>query len=297
MNIVFFVSVGKNETEKALKYTFFSLSRFGDVVFHVDDVENEKWVKSVLGDVETVVVKGLGRGRGYAFKWFLDHGGDVIVISDSHVVLLEGFECGGFCDFKRFDFGFDVEDNPLGVVDRVAWHFGQVNWDRVMDRFVFDCKYKPYSYNPLTAYSRHVVKRIVDVYSKYGLDPIPWPGYGADVEQLYVSAFRLFGIGGEFGKCVYGREGRPVYGHRASVSNINHPFWSNRWKDQWYYSEWYQANVCFLKLQLPQEYWDRPRSRGFDPNACKYIDDNTVKKINEEFKFGYEDFIKWLLSI
>lgn len=281
--MIFFVSVGRNESERAVRYTYESASRFGHVLFHVDDEDMARWVRSVVPGADVVVIRGLGEGRGWFVNYVDDTGEDGVMV-DSHVVVIKKPECDGLCDFKRYDFGFDVEDNPLSVAGIAVHHYGQCNWDRDLSFFVFDCEYKPYSHNPLQFVHRSVARRVVDLYSKYGL-PVIFPGYGSDMEQFYTSAWRL----GFEGRCVKGL----TYGHRATVSNTNHTFWADRWRDREYYDKWYQANVCFLKLHVPVEYWDRPRSRGFDPSMCRYVDDRTAKLINEEFVRGYEDFLTW----
>jgi len=284
--VIFFISVGRWETDVAVLYVYRTASKFGRVVFHVDDGATVERVRRLVGgDVDIVAVDGLGAGR----SWAVENIDDDVILSDSHVYFLERPSCGStHCDFRRFDFGFDVEDNPVSVVNRSAWHFGQVNWNRAYRSFIFDCDVKWYSHNPVVYISGDAVRRIRDVYMKYGLRPIPWRGYGADMEQLYVSASRLFGPG----KCVYGRDRGPVYGHRASVSNTSHQFWSERWRDAAYYGEWYRANVCFLKLHYPRELWSIPRSRGFDPEKCDIISDDVVKKINDEFRYSYADFLR-----
>jgi len=113
-----------------------------------------------------------------------------------------------------------------------------------------------------------------------GLGVVPWRGYGADQEQVYVSATRLFGAG----RCV----SELTYGHRSTTSNVHHEFWSKRWVGE-YFNEWYQANVCFLKLHYPRELW---RTSPYDPTRCRYIDDETAKRIQDEFRYTYWDFLR-----
>ena len=283
--MIVFVSVGRWETDAAILYTYRTASMFGRVIIHVDDGAAAERVRSLVGrDVDIVVVDGLGAGR----SWAVENIDDDVVLSDSHVYFLERPSCGStHCDFRRFDFGFDTEHDPVSVIGKSAWHFGQLNWNRAYRSFVFDCAAKWYSHNPVIFLHKDAVRRIRDVYMKYGLRPIPWRGYGADMEQLYVSASRLFGPG----LCVYGSNRGPIYGHRASVSNTTHPFWAERWKSPTYYGEWYRANTCFLKLHYPRELWNIPRSRGFDPERCD-IDDRTVKQLNDEFRYTYADFLR-----
>jgi len=272
--VTFFVSVLDRETDTALRLTIESLKRFGRVVLHFDRPEFVRpWVREMVDDV--VFVDGLGWGRSWAYENVDD---DYVCTVDSHVYMIR-FEPADIGDYRRFDYEFDVEDRPWTVINKSAWHFGQLYWNRRFQTFVFDCERKWFSHNPLICLGRGVIKRLRDVYSKYGLRIIPWKGYGSDQEQVFVSATRLFGPG----RCV--RE--LTYGHRATVSNTSHEFWSKRWVDE-YTREWYQANACFLKLHYPRELW---RLSPFDVTKCKYIDDETAKRIQDEFRYTYWDFL------
>lgn len=284
--MVFFVSVGRNETENAVRYTYESASRFGHVVFHVDDEEVARWVRSIVKGADVVVVRGLGEGRAWFLEYVADTGEEGVMM-DSHVYVFKRPECSDLCDFKRYDFGFDADGDPTSVINKAVHHYGQCNWDRKTAFFVFGCDYKPFSHNPLQYVHPVVAREVVNLYSKYGLRPI-FPGYGSDMEQFYVSAWRL----GFSGTCVDGI----TYAHRATVSNTGHPFWSERWKDREYFDKWFQANVCFLKLHVPVEKWVLPRSVGFDPSLCKYVDDRTARLINDEFRRGYYDYVKWAVD-
>ena len=275
MMVTFFVSVYERETDTALKITIENLKKFGKVILHFDKPELLRpWVKELVDDV--VFVDGMARGRGWAFENIDD---DYVCTVDSHVYIFR-LNLVEFGDYRRYDYGFDVEDRPWSVVDRSVWHFGQLYWNRKFQTFVFECERKWYSYNPLLCLGRGVVKRLRDLYSKYGIGIIPWKGYGSDNDQVYVSAARLFGPG----RCV----NELTYCHRATVSNLKHEFWSKRWTDE-YLSEWYQSNACFMKLHYPRELW---RLSPFDPTKCRYIDDETAKRIQDEFRYSYWDFLR-----
>jgi glycosyltransferase involved in cell wall biosynthesis len=276
----FFVSVYERETDTALRLTVESLKRFGRVVVHFDRPDLLRpWVVVLVDDV--VFVDGLGWGRSWAYENIDD---DYVCTVDSHVYVMR-FRPAEIGDYRRFDYGFDVEDRPWAAVNESAHHFGQVNWNRRFKTFVFDCRRKWYSHNPLICLGRGVIKMLRDVYSKYGLGIIPWRGYGADQEQVFVSATRLFGPG----ECV----SELTYGHRATVSDTSHEFWSKRWVEE-YTSEWYQANACFLKLHYPRELW---RLSPFDASKCRYIDDETARRIQDEFRYTYWDFLTDSLGI
>ena len=64
-------------------------------------------------------------------------------------------------------------------------------------------------------------------------------------------------------------------------------FWSKRWVEG-YISEWYQANACFLKLHYPRELW---RLSPFDVSRCRYVDDEAARRIQDEFRYTYWDFL------
>jgi len=278
--VTFFVSVYERETDTALRLTIESLKKFGRVVLHFDRSELLRpWAVEMADDV--VFVDGLGWGRGWAYENIDD---DYVCTVDSHVYMFR-FRPAEIGDYRRFDYGFDVEDRPWTAINGSAHHFGQVNWNRRFKTFVFECGRKWYSHNPFICLGRGVIKRLRDVYSKYGLGVIPWRGYGSDQEQVFVSATRLFGPG----ECV----SELTYGHRATVSDTSHEFWSKRWVEG-YTGEWYQANACFMKLHYPRELW---RLSPFDPTKCRYIDDETAKKIQDEFRYSYWDFLRDSISI
>ena len=273
--VTFFVSVYERETDAALRLTVESLRRFGKVVLHFDRPDLLRpWVGGLVDDV--VFVGGLARGRSWAYENIDD---DYVCTIDSHVYMIR-FSPVELGDYRLYDYGFDVEDRPWTAVNKAAWHFGQLYWNRKFKGFVFECERKWYSHNPMICLGRGVVKRLRDVYSKYGLGVIPWRGYGADQEQVFVSATRLFGPG----ECV----SELTYGHRATVSNTSHEFWSRRWVGE-YTDEWYQANACFLKLHYPRELW---RLSPFDVSKCRYVDDETAKRIQDEFRYTYWDFLR-----
>jgi len=278
--VTFFVSVYERETDVALRLTVESLRKFGRVVLHFDRPDLLRpWVREFVDDV--VFVDGLARGRSWAYENIDD---DYVCTVDSHVYMLR-FRPAEVGDYKRFDYGFDVEDRPWVAVDKSVHHFGQLYWNRRFRTFVFDCKRKWFSHNPMICLGRGVVKRLRDVYSKYGLGIIPWRGYGSDQEQVFVSAVRLFGPG----ECV----SELTYGHRATVSDTSHEFWSKRWVSG-YTDEWYQANACFLKLHYPRELW---RLSSYDPSKCRYVDDETVRRIQDEFRYTYWDFLMVSMNV
>jgi len=273
--VTFFVSVHEKETDAALRLTIESVRRFGKVVVHFDRPELlRSWVKELVDDV--VFINGLGLGRSWAYENIDD---DYVCTVDSHIYMFR-FKPEGFCDYKRYDYGFDVEDKPWVIKDIGTKHFGQLNWNRRFGSWVFECTEKWYSYNPLVCLPRHIVKKLRDVYSKYGFRVIPWRGWGSDQEQVSVSAVRLFGGA----RCV----NELTYAHRATVSNTEHPFWKDRWSGD-YLNEWYQANSCFLKLHYPRELW---KFAPFNPEWCRYVDDETVKRMQDEFRYSYWDFLK-----
>jgi hypothetical protein len=278
--VTFFVSVYEKETDTALRITIESLKRFGKVILHFDRPDLLRpWVKELVDDV--VFVDGLARGRGWAFENIDD---DYVCTVDSHVYMLR-FNPVEHGDYRLYDYGFDVEDRPWSVINKSVWHFGHLYWNRRFQTFVFECERKWYSHNPLVCLGGCVVRRLRDVYFKYGLGVIPWKGYGADQEQVYVSATRLFGPG----RCV----NELTYGHRSSTSNAHHEFWSRRWVGD-YFNEWYQAHACFMKLHYPRELW---RFSPYDLTRCKYVDDETAKRIQDEFRYTYWDFLRDSINV
>jgi hypothetical protein len=286
----FFVSVGPGESRWALYYTLSTLSRMGRIYVHFDSWEEYQRHKETVDQyAETVVLakkrRGLAQGRSWAVEELpdLEPNAEYICTADSHIVLLQDFDCGGAaaCDPQRCDYPPERDADPLSVAAGCVKHYGQAHWNFRYTAFIFNCDHKPFSYNPLICVRRDASVVLRDLYGKYGLPVIPWEEYGADQQQIYVSVFRLYGLGET--KCV---PGNPVYLHRAN--RTDHPFWASRWTPE-RLAKYAVARACFLKLHYPKELWGLV---GNEPERCP-IPDDVTKKINDEFRYGYAEFLMW----
>jgi hypothetical protein len=52
--------------------------------------------------------------------------------------------------------------------------------------------------------------------------------------------------------------------------------------------------ATFLKLHYPKELW---RFAPFNPEWCRYVDDEVARRIQDEFKYSYWDFLRDSLGI
>ena len=209
---------------------------------------------------------------------------DYVCTVDSHVYL-HRFEPEGFEDAIQFDYGPEYEHAPWLIADTALKHYGTQNWNRrCMHTFPYRCDVIWYSIDPFICFPRHVVKALRDLYGKYGLWIIPWHGYGSDGDQAFVSATRLLGPA----KC----SKKTIFGHRHNLTP-GYKFWQERWRDEWYRTEWYQANACFLKLHYPRELW---KLAPFDPTKCRYVPDDVARRIQDDFRYDYRDFLRWAIN-
>lgn len=289
MRYVFFVSVGPGETRWALYYTLSTLSTAGRVYVHFDSWEEYQRHKETVDQyAETVVLArrrtGLAQGRSWAIEEIpdLEPNAEYICTADSHVVLLKNFSCrGAACDIKRCDYPPERDEKPYSVLPCTG-HYGQAYWNFRYQTFIYNCRHKPFSYNPLICIRRDAAKAVRNLYAKYGLPVIPWEEYGSDQQQIYVSVFRLYGL--EETECV--EERGPVYLHRANKPD--YPFWKNRWTPE-RLAKYAVARSCFLKLHYPRELWSLI---GNEPASCP-IPDDVAKRLNDEFRYGYADSLLW----
>jgi len=290
MRYAFFVSVARGETEHALTYTLSSLSQMGQVYVHFDTYDDYRVYRHIVDRYATMVAiatkrKGLAQGRSWAVEELPDiSGADYVCNADSHITLLRAPICdSGVCDYQRCEYSFNDDTDPYRVIGKCVSHFGPMQWNFMYRTFVYTCDYKPYAYTPLMCVRKDVAKALRDLYGKYGLSIIPWEEYGSDNDQIYVSAFRLYGL--RQCRCVWAEEG-PMYLHRAN--NVEHPFWKSRWTPE-RIRKYAISKACFLKLHYPRELWGLV---GNEPERCP-IPDDVVKKINDEFSYGYAEFLVW----
>ncbi|CAA33000.1 hypothetical protein D1T48_gp32 [Thermoproteus tenax virus 1] len=287
MDMILGISAYRKETKTGLRNTIYTAINTGKVkkiLLGLDKPEDKEIFNDIINEfkdyiIDVVYAEGLGANRNELLVRGSEENEDYICLADSHLYFITPVAdivktmCNSqACDFKRFDFGFDVENNPLSVLNRSVHHFGQFNIDRLANNYIFSCEYKYYANNPFLCFKKSAIKELLNI---YGGKIIPWQHYGADMEQIYVSIVRRYGR--TAGKCI---GTSPIYGHRATVSNTEHEFWKSRWTIKDYSEGWYQANACFLALHIPRELWNL-KPRIFEPDKCK-LHINFIKSTLED---------------
>jgi hypothetical protein len=200
---------------------------------------------------------GLGAARDAGFRHAMELGFDCVVSSDTHVLLLGDLNrlCAdalahGAAQGLRLDSPFSAW--PRVGPEARPW-YGPVFSISLRNRVdVFDCRLKPWSYEPLMAFSSSALRRLADLQEGR---VILGRGFGAELPDLSMSLSRL----GYDVACT------PVaYVHRYSTGSEE--FWRGRW-DELQYRLWAESFGVYLVKHVPERYRERSPYAGFE----KYV--------------------------
>jgi len=289
------VAVIHHESPRALRITVNSLLRGGfvpiivfdklasEVVRFIKDLRSEgvelvplygfTWISS--GDV------GLGQARDAGMRHAVELGFDCIATPDSHVVLQGSADsicrdaAGGATQALRIDAPFaGWPEKTTGV----PWYGRMYSISLKHYVEVYNCTIKPWSYEPLMAFSASALRRLMDIQSGR---IIVGRGFGAELPDVSISLARL----GYRIACT------PVpYIHRASTEDI--PFWRERWRDERQKKYWMESFGAYVCKHIPDI--DSPYS-GF-PKALepwqKAICENYRQYAKKDIREVYLEFIK-----
>lgn len=262
------LAVHRLESPRALNITVSSFLRYGVVpIFVFDKLSSE--LTNYMSELRrngidfvpisgfrwlTTQYFGVGMARDVGIRHAYELGFDCIIISDTHVKLLEDPSplCReGLWQGMRIDAPFSSFPNPPPNARPWFGRMYSVDLSRYVE--VYDCTYKPWSYEPLSAISRSAVKALMD--AKSGL-VIVGRGFGAELAELSMSVARLgFPVG-----CV-----KVGYIHR--VSSGDEDFWKKRW-DETQLQLWRESFGVYMLMHVPKERWRTSPYLGFD----RYVD-------------------------
>ncbi|MGC9119558.1 MAG: glycosyltransferase family A protein [Thermoproteus sp.] len=230
MKIAVAVPAHALELPSALRTTTASFKAQGaDVYIVVDDPQTYLKFVRYVGDLRPMWLitqqAGVGAARNYGLAHLASSGYDCVLTADSHVRLLDSLDvlCRDALAYGATQ-GWRIDATHQQLVsgtipsDKKPW-FGRM-YSVTLSKYVevFDCVHKPWSYEPLTAYSATALKHLMKAQSGY---VIIGRGFGAELSELTMSLSRL----GYKVACSHVR-----YLHRFSKGD--EPFWRDRWSDE-----------------------------------------------------------------
>jgi glycosyltransferase involved in cell wall biosynthesis len=244
------IPVHELESPLALRVTAASFLEQGAEVFIVIDTPlvYTKFSQYVPQEVKWLVnpQPGLGAARNLGLSNLAKAGYDCVATADSHVVLLDGIDelcrdalAGGGAQ------GLRIDVNQQQLLTRTPsssrpW-FGRM-YSISLARYVevYSCEHKPWTYEPLTAYSGSALRRLMEIQSGV---LILGRGYGAESPDLSMSLARL----GYKIMCSPTR-----YLHRFSTGQES--FWKDRWNDE--QNKLFRESFgVYLYKHVPKEKW------------------------------------------
>jgi hypothetical protein len=249
------VPVIHHEQPRALAITLRSLLRAGFVPVVVFDRLGAEVVRLVSGlrgeGVELVPVHGttwissgdvgVGQARDAGFRHAVELGFDCIATADSHVYLLDS--AGALCSAALEHGGAQGTriDAPFWQWPHSGWgppwhgRMYSVSLTRHVD--VMSCRVKPWSYEPLLAFSARALRDLMD--AQHGR-VVVGRGFGAELADVTVSISRL----GYRVAC------SPVrYVHRASGGEEE--FWRARWRSPLQVRYWRESFGAYVLKHVP----------------------------------------------
>jgi len=287
------VAVIHHELPRALRITVSSLLRAGFVPIIVFDKIGSEVVR-FIGDLKKEGVElvplygftwlssgdvGIGQARDAGMRHAVELGFNCIATPDSHVVALGSAD--SLCRDAEMGAtqGYRIDAPFYGWPDRtvgIPWYGRMYSISLKYFVEVYDCRIKPWSYEPLMAFSASALKKLMDVQSGR---IIVGRGFGAELPDVSISLARLgYRVG-----CT------PVkYIHRASTDDVS--FWRERWNDERqkkYWMESFGAYVCKHVPDVDGPYKDFPKAlepwqRAICENFRKYAK-RDIREVYLEF--------------